>query len=322
MTYRPTFSLTPPILSLLQNISHTLGYLEGEKLDFSPNKLRRENNIKTIQSSLAIEGNTLSLDQVNALFQGKRVIGPQNDIIEVQNAILLYEKFDELNPNSMKDFLRAHKILMKNLVKEHGKWRDGNVGIFDGSRFAQIAPSAKRVPILMKNLFEFIKTDREVPQLIKACVFHYELEFIHPFVDGNGRMGRLWQHLLLTKENLIFKFITVEELIKNNQRDYYKTLAYCDKVGNSTQFIEFSLQLIYTALQLYRKSTTVTLKDAQGRLQYAKSSLKNNYFSRRDYMDIFKDISTATASRDLRLGVEEGILLSHGSKNQSLYCYK
>ncbi|OJW51797.1 MAG: cell filamentation protein Fic [Alphaproteobacteria bacterium 41-28] len=321
MPYKPPFSITPRILALSQSISHALGVLEGEKLDTEPIKLRRENNIKTVQSSLAIEGNSLNLEQVTSLFEGKRVIGPKKDIVEVQNAIALYNKFDQLNPTSMRDFLSAHAILMKDLIKEKGKWREGGVGIFKGHKVAHLAPPAKRVPKLMEDLFEFIKKDKDTPWLLKACIFHYELEFIHPFMDGNGRMGRLWQQLILAKENPIFKFITVEELIRENQKGYYQVLSQCDKEGNSTKFIEFALGLILKALQSYRKGTSVRLNDAQSRLQYARKTLEERWFSRKEYMDVFKNLSTSTASRDLKFGVDNKILEHRGSKNQVTYRY-
>lgn len=321
MIYAPPFSITPRIFNLSQNISHALGILEGEKLDAEPITLRRTNNIKTIHSSLVVEGNTLSLEQVTSIFEGKRVIGPKKDIVEVQNALAIYEKFDHLKPTSLRDFLYAHKILMKDLIKENGKWRESNVGIFEGSKVAHVAPPAKRVPGLMKNLFAFLKKDQETSWLLKACIFHYELEFIHPFIDGNGRMGRFWQQLLLARENFIFKFITVEELIKDNQQEYYKVLSQCDQEGNSTKFIEFSLHLVLLALENYRKSTSVSIKDPQSRLQYAKKSFQSSWFSRKDYMNIFKNISSATASRDLKWGVENKLLKYKGEKNKTLYLY-
>jgi len=322
MTYMPPFAITPRIFSLSQSISHALGLLEGEKLDMEPVRLRRDNNIKTIQSSLAIEGNTLSLKQVTHIFEGMRVIGPKKDILEVKNALLVYERFDQLNPLSMRDFLQAHKILMKDLIKDNGAWREGGVGIFKGSKVAHVAPPAKRVPELMSALFEFLKKNNETPFLLKACIFHYELEFIHPFMDGNGRMGRLWQQLLLSKENPIFKFITVEELIKDNQKNYYSVLGQCDKTGDSTTFIEFSLNLILMALETYRKSTSIsTVKDPASRLQYARKTLQERWFSRKEYMDIFKNISTSTASRDLKFGLDQEILEKKGDLNQALYRY-
>lgn len=322
MTYIPPFSITPRILSLSQAISHALGVLEGEKLDVEPVKLRRENNIKTIQSSLAIEGNTLSLAQVTHIFEGIRVIGPQKDIIEVKNALLVYEKFDQLNPLSMRDFLYAHKILMNDLIKDNGQWRQSGVGIFKGEKVAHVAPPAKRVPDLMKDLFDFLKKNKETPLLLKACIFHYELEFIHPFMDGNGRMGRLWQQLLLAKENPIFKFVTVEELIRHNQKNYYAVLSECDKAGDSTLFIEFSLNLILMALENYRKSISITsVKDPTSRLTYARKTLQGHWFSRKEYMDVFKDLSTSTASRDLKMGLDQKLLEKKGDQNQSLYYY-
>lgn len=363
MTYMPPFSITPRILSLSQSISHALGVLEGEKLDAEPIKLRRENNIKTIQSSLAIEGNTLSLQQVTHIFEGIRVLGPKKDIIEVQNALLVYGKFDQLNPLSIGDFLYAHKILMQDLIEDPGAWRGGGVGIFNtnshssnegvrlrtrsahvfeyaprsspclpthclnakwykGAAIAHVAPPAKRVPELMRALFEFLKKNKETPFLLKACIFHYELEFIHPFMDGNGCMGRLWQQLLLSKENPIFKFITVEELIKEDQKNYYKVLEDCDKAGDSTQFIEFSLNLILVALEAYRKSTSVShVRDPESRLHYARKELQGKWFSRKEYMDVFKNISTSTASRDLKIGLDYALLEKKGEQNQALYRY-
>ena len=323
MAYIPPFSITSRIFSLSQSISHTLGILEGEKLDAEPIKLRRENNIKTIQSSLAIEGNTLSLKQVTHIFEGIRVLGPKKDIIEVQNALLIYGKFDQLNPLSLRDFLYAHKILMKDLIESSGAWREGGVGIFKGTEVTHVAPPAKRVPELISALFEFLQKNKETPFLLKACIFHYELEFIHPFMDGNGRMGRLWQQLLLSKENPIFKFVTVEELIKEDQKNYYRVLGECDSQGNSTQFIEFSLSLILAALETYRKSTSVSsVKDPESRLLYAQKNLKERWFSRKEYMDVFKNISTSTASRDLKFGLNHGILETKGEQNQVLYHYR
>jgi Fic family protein len=320
--YTPPFTLTPRIFALSQNISHVLGVLEGRRLDAESIKLRRENSIKTIYSSLAIEGNTLSVEQVTHIFEGKRVLGPQRDIIEVQNALAVYERFDTLKPTSRKDLLNTHKMLMKNLIPENGVWRTGNVGVFKGDQLAHMAPPAKRVPLLMKDLFTFLNKNKEASWLLKACIFHYELEFIHPFMDGNGRMGRLWQQLLLAQGNPIFKFITVEELIKKNQKEYYNVLSQCDKEGNSIKFIEFSLNLIHIALKIYEKEPSLRLNDTSSRLEYARRSLKNLWFSRKDYMAIFKDISSATASRDLKQGINAGFLDHKGSHNKVRYFYR
>lgn len=321
MNYKPPFTITSRIFSLSQEVSHILGTLEGARLTIPPIKLRKENSIKTIQGSLSIEGNTLNLEQVSHILEGKPVIGTTKDIIEVQNAVDVYACFDEFDPLSIKDLLHAHKLLMKGLIEEAGQWRSKGVGIFKGTQVKHMPPQVKRVPDLMKGLFEFLKKDKETPWLLKACIFHYELEFIHPFSDGNGRMGRLWQQLILKKENAVFQYVTVEELIKLRQGEYYDVLAECDQEGASTKFVEFSLKLILEALQSYRSVTSPTVNDSSSRLNYAKDTLSDTWFARKDYMDVFKEISTATASRDLLLGVEEGMLKKRGIKNQTSYYY-
>lgn len=321
MQYNPPFKITPLILQRSQEISRELGLLSGAKIDRAPVKLRRINNIKTIQSSLAIEGNTLGIDQVTHIFEGKRVLGPEKDIIEVNNAIKLYKNLSVINPLSIDDFLNAHKILMKGLIDHNGKWRTGGVGVFKGSEVAHVAPRAKRVPLLMENLFEFLKRNKDITWLLKACIFHYELEFIHPFLDGNGRMGRLWQQLILMKEDSVFEFIPIEVLIKKNQDEYYQVLAACDKLGDSTLFIEFSLDQILVSLKHYNKSTLAPARDANSRLLYAKEKMTQEWFSRKDYLELHKNISAATASRDLLQGVEEGSLKKRGQKNQVQYSF-
>lgn len=319
MIYKPPFQITSKILKLSQDISRELGIVSGAKLDATPILLRKLNNIKTVQASLAIEGNTLSLDQVSAVFDGKRVLGPKKDIDEVKNAIELYKdlsRFDPLIPDHMLD---AHAILMGNLIDSPGKWRIGGVGIFKGKEIAHLPPPAKRVPILMEDLFEFLKKDTNPTWLLKACIFHYELEFIHPFADGNGRIGRLWQQLILIKEDPIFEYIPVEELIKKHQDEYYTVLGECDKSGDSTKFIEFSLVQILKALKEYNSSATVNTTDAKSRLEYAYQKLDQVWFSRKYYLSLHKDISGATASRDLTFGVEQGLLEKQGDKNQTQY---
>ena len=322
MTYKPPFHLTPAILKRSQEIFRELGILAGSKLDISPIKLRKLNNIKTIQASLAIEGNTLNLDQVTHVFEGKKVIGPQKDIREVQNAIEVYNNLTRFNPISSNDFLEAHNILMKNLTPSAGKWRVGEVGIFKGKEITHLPPPAKRVLNLMVDLFEFLEKDSDTTWLLKACIFHYELEFIHPFADGNGRMGRLWQQLILMKADPVFEYITVEELIKENQEMYYEVLSECDKSGDFTKFIEFSLVQILKALQNYSQTSPLSVKDVDSRLNYAALKVEKEWFSRRDYLMLHKNISSATASRDLYHGVEQSILAKKGEKNQALYRFK
>lgn len=319
MTYTPPYKITPLILTLSQNIFRELGALSGAKLDIVPVKLRRANTIKTIYASLAIEGNTLGIDQITHLFEGKRVIGPKEDIIEVNNAIEVYSLLSKWDPLSINDCLKAHEFLMKNLVSDNGKWREKGVGVFKAGKISHMAPPAKRVPLLMSDLFNFIANIPQISWLLKACIFHYEFEFIHPFSDGNGRMGRLWQQLLLMKEDCVFQYISIETLIREHQTTYYEVLEQCDQAGDSTAFIEFSLDKIWIALTGYRKTTSPIVQDPRTRLQFAREKLGNAWFSRHHYLLINSDIATATASRDLHQGLEDGILQRKGEKNQMMY---
>ena len=220
-------------------------------------RLRRENRIKTIHSSLAIEHNSLSLEQVTAILNGKRVLGNPNEIREVKNAYEAYELLTKLNPFSVKDLLNAHKLMMDELIKENGKFRTRGVGVFAGKKVVHVAPPADLVPKHMDNLILWYK-NLSVHPLIKSAVFHYEFEFIHPFTDGNGRMGRMWHTLLLGKWKKIFFLIPIEELIKRKQEEYYSTLAIADKQGNSTVFVEFMLEIIKESLMEIRNSEDIT----------------------------------------------------------------
>ena len=317
----PPFQITTEILCLSQKIGHELGILKGAKLFPTPIKLRRKNQIKTIQSSLAIEGNSLNMEQITSILNSKKVIAPKKDLIEVQNALLVYEKLSSWNPLSKNHLLKAHKIFMKDLIESNGKFRLEAVGVFKDKNVAHMAPPPKRVPLLMEELFHFLRTTKSIPWLIKACIFHYELEFIHPFMDGNGRMGRLWQQLLLMKENLIFEYICVESMIKAHEKDYYDVLGKCDKQGESTLFIEFSLEQILFSLKSYTNDVSSQSKNPLERLTYAKNFLLE-WFDRKQYLSLHKDISTATASRDLVFGFEKGVLFKTGMNNQVMYQFR
>lgn len=207
---------------------------------------------------------------------------------------------------------------MKGLINSNGEWRQKAVGIFKDKKISHIAPSAKRVENLMIDLFDFTKKKKNVPWLLKACIFHYELEFIHPFEDGNGRMGRLWQQLLLMKENSIFEFISVESLIRNHQTEYYQVLEKCDHQGQSTEFVEFSLKHILSAIKEYTINISSQVINEAQRLNYAKTLIKT-WFNRKQYMTLLKNISSATASRDLAAGIQKKLLIKKGEKNQILY---
>ena len=246
--YKPPFEITSKIIELISNISEKIGeinYLQNNPYNI---KWRKENRIKTIHSSLAIENNSLNLKQITAIIEDKHVLGNPNEIKEVKNSIQAYDLLLSLNPYNEKDLLKAHKLMMQDLVEKNGKYRTDGVGIFDGEKVVHLAPPADRVPELMFDLFKWLK-ESDVHPLIKSCVFHYEFEFIHPFQDGNGRMGRLWQTAILKEWKEIFAWLPVETLIKENQKEYYNVLGTSDSEANSTKFIEFMLALILNTIE-------------------------------------------------------------------------
>tara|TARA_B110000285_G_scaffold156874_1_gene175025 strand:+ start:11 stop:1024 length:1014 start_codon:yes stop_codon:yes gene_type:complete len=319
MKMKPPYDITPKILKLIASISEKLGEVNANFLNKPSPQLRKQNKIKTIHSSLKIEGNTLTEEQITALLDKKRVIGPKKDVQEVLNAIDVYDNIANYNPVEEKSFLMAHKNLMTNLISGAGKYRKQGVGIVKGSKVEHLAPPFENVPYLMKDLFRYLNEPDEI-ELIKSCVFHYEMEFIHPFLDGNGRMGRLWQTLILKDKDPVFEFIPFETLISKNQERYYKALSDSDKLGMSTSFIEYMLEVIDSSINelLNFNNRTLTEKD---RLEYF-SSLNKSEFSRKDYMNIFKDISSATASRDLKKGVDINLFQKMGEKNKTKYMMK
>ena len=244
-----SFELTNKMLETLAEIMENLGKLSNvNNLEKLP-RLRKVSRIKSIYSSLAIENNTLSINQVTDLINGKRVLGPEDDIIAVQNAFRAYKELDSINPYDLKDLLRIHKIMMNNLVQEAGCLRFGNVGVFNEQRkVIHTAPSFKIVKGLINELFDWVKNS-DIQILIKSSIFHYEFEFIHPFSDGNGRMGRLWQTVLLSSWKPIFKYIPIESVIKNNQEEYYNAIAQSIINGKLNVFIIFMLNVINKSIK-------------------------------------------------------------------------
>ncbi|MGD9160276.1 MAG: Fic family protein [Desulfobacteraceae bacterium] len=314
---KPPYEITNKILSLYGQISEALGQCKSLLLVKPDARLRKQNRIKTIHSSLAIEGNTLDIEHVTALMDNSSVVGPKKDILEVKNAIKAYDRLLVLDPYLKKDFLKAHKLLMDGLVKKPGQFRRKQVGILKGSKVQHMAPGYSMVPGLMDDLFEYLKNDSDI-DIIKSCVFHYEIEFIHPFEDGNGRMGRFWQTRILMEVNPIFEYVPMEEVIRNNQELYYKTLEKSDNLGKSTIFIEFMLEVINQALRKTIEESKHGNIDYQKRTEYALSML-NDWFDRKEYMKINKGISTATASRDLRQLLNEGKIEAKGEGRMTRY---
>ena len=312
---KPPYDISPLIMKQVSAISEKIGIINARFLSRPSPQLRKQNRIKTIHASLGIEGNTLTEDQITALLENKRVIGPEKDVLEVINAIKVYEKLSSFRPDSEKSFLQAHAGLMKGLIPDAGNYRRQGVGIVKGSEVQHLAPPAENVSFLMKDLFQYLKRKDEL-SLIKSCVFHYELEFIHPFSDGNGRMGRLWQTLILMDSYPVFEFLPFETLISKSQEEYYRALSASDKAGKSTPFIEYMLGIIDQALDVllgHRQAMQDTT-----RLEYF-ISLGKQVFSRKDYMDVFRNLSSATASRDLKKGIAMGWLESSGSLNKTVY---
>lgn len=315
----PPFTITENILNSSVEIAEILGSINTLHLEKPSINLRKQNRIMTIHSSLAIEGNTLSLEQVSDIINHKPVLGPEKDIQEVKNAIAVYDGIARLKFNSIISLKNVHKLLLKNLIDDAGSFREKNVGVFAGKAVSHVAPPSKQVPRLMSSLFEYLKSDDNTSLLIKACIFHYELEFIHPFSDGNGRMGRLWQQVILIKHHPVFEFLSIESLIKDNQRQYYSVLGECDSASESTLFIEFCLNLIAQSLTSYQSAITYIPSTKEERIKYTFSHFKDKWFSRQDYMLIHKNISPATSSRDLKYAVDEKILEKKGDKSRTRY---
>jgi len=317
---KPPYEITPKILALIVSISEQIGAINAVHLNKPPTELRKKNRIKTIQSSLEIEGNTLTVEQITDLLDNKRVLAPQKDILEVKNAIAVYEQLRNFDVYDLKSLCKAQSVLMKNLVDNPGKLRSSSVGIVKGSQIAHLAPPGEMVVPLMNDLFKYLKQDQDI-LLIKSCVFHYEFEFIHPFVDGNGRMGRLWQTMILKEHSPVFEFLPIESLIKEKQQEYYQVLGKSDSQGSSTVFIEFMLEIIRNAMADLLKHQNFSLTNTD-RITHFKDRIGIELFSRQDYLLAFKEISPATSSRDLKIAVDSGILEKQGDKNTARYRFK
>jgi Fic family protein len=317
---KPPYHITPAILQLIAGISEKMGEINAAHLYRPSAELRKTNRIKTIQSSLEIEGNSLTVAQITDILGNKRVKGPRKDILEVKNAIAVYNRLNEFKPYSLPSLLKAHSILMEGLVPSPGKIRSKPVGIVKGSKVTHIAPSGSLVKPQLNNLFDYVKKDKDL-LLIKSCVFHYEFEFIHPFTDGNGRMGRLWQTILLKQRYPVFEFLPVETLIKKKQTEYYNALNKSDLAGHSTFFIEFMLRIILASLEELLATQSLS-RSATDRIDLFRINHGTAPFTRKDYLRSFKEIAPATASRDLKEAVKKGILKKEGDKRTATYSFK
>ena len=243
----PPFTITSKIVNLIAKISEQVGGLNASLLNSSP-QLRKQNRIKTIAGTLAIEGNQLTEEQITAIIEGQKVLGSARELAEVAGAISAYDALPELQPHKINDLLKAHNLMMSGILIDAGKFRNKAVGIHKGNKVHHIAPPAHQVSGLMADLVNWLKKSQDHP-LITSSVFHYEFEFIHPFTDGNGRLGRLWQTLILSKWHQLFLALPLESIIKDNQQKYYQALEQADKEGNSVAFIDFMLLTISETLE-------------------------------------------------------------------------
>jgi len=315
---RPPFTLTPEILALVAGMERMLGRMEGRRQHISP-MLRRSQRIRSVHASTAVEGNTLTEEQVTAVLEGRRVAGPARDILEVQNALAAYSQVDAWKPDSPQSFLKAHRIMMTGLTKDAGRWRRGGVGIMHGRKLVHLAPSASRVPALMSELLAWVKRDRLTHPVIKAAVCHYEIEFIHPFSDGNGRMGRLWHTLILTRSHEAFAGVPLESIIRERREEYYAALAASDAAGSATAFVEFAMRAVVQALEEVSTTARSGPVTSARRLEIAANHFGAAAFSRRDYLRLFPTLSTATASRHLAAAVAAKRLRKSGDKALTTY---
>jgi Fic family protein len=318
----PAFRLTPRLLGLAADVSRLVGRFEGLQVPKPQLRLRRLNRARSLQASTAIEGNTLSLEQVTALLDGQTVLAPRREILEVQNALAVYEKVTRLRPWSERDLLRAHALMMRALAADAGRYRTRDVGVLKGSKVAHVAPPHRLVPRLVANLLDWGRNEPDTPVLIKACVVHYELEFIHPFTDGNGRIGRLWQLVVLLGVSPIFEFAPIESMIHARQGEYYRALSESDRAGDCGPFILFSLEAIRDTLLELLGGLRPEVQTAEHRLELAREQFSGRWFSRGDYLSLHKKLSTATASRDLQRAVVLGLARRRGADRNTEYAFK
>jgi Fic family protein len=329
--YKPPFEITGEILTLAVEIGELVGQISGTA-GLAPNPiLRRTNRIRSVYSSLAIEQNTLTMEQVTAVLNGKRVLAPPKDIAEVKNAYEIYERLETLNPFSVEDLLKAHGVMLRGLSGEAGQFRSGNVGVVDSEgRVLHFGTLPEYVPGLVEQLLRWVR-ESPSPLLIKSCVFHYEFELIHPFADGNGRMGRLWHTLLLSRWQPLFAWLPVESIIHDRQSAYYAAINAANQAANSTDFIFFMLSAIKaalleaqetnTGLQTSSEGTAVDtrLHSPEGRWIVVQAYLRKRGSIRNADLQRLLQISTATASRLLREWTADGKLSKERSGSYWTY---
>ena len=253
-SYKPPYNITTKMVNLISSISEELTKIEHNQQDIITPQLRKKNHIKTLAGTLEIEGNFLGEEKITAILDGKRVLATMQEVAEVEGAIKAYKELDSYRYKKVDDLLKAHKLMMGGILKDAGKFRNTNVGVGGKDGVTHIAPQATMVPTLMGNLFEWLQSTKEHP-LIASSVFHYEFEFIHPFSDGNGRVGRLWQSVILYNYKEVFSAIPTESIVRENQAKYYEAIEKSTTLGESTPFVEFMLEIILKTIRSSVKSS-------------------------------------------------------------------
>jgi Fic family protein len=319
--YRPPFTVTPDLLTVCTEIARLVGRVEALPSATPQPKLRRRNRIRTVQATLAIEGAGLDEERVTALVDGKRVLGGRTEIREVRNVIAAYERVSKLDPARVADLRAAHGVLMSGLVPDAGRFRRRGVGVMRGSRVAHVAPPASQVHRLVEELLAFVG-DADTHVLIKAAAVHYELEFIHPFSDGNGRIGRLWQHRILLDVHPVFEHVPVESVVRARQEAYYAALGESDRAGDATPFLSFALNATREAMAELVSELRPGTATSSERVERARLAFARRDFTRADYARLFPSLSMPTASRDLRGGVDAGVLVREGDKATARYRFR
>ena len=311
MSYQPPFTITSKMLTLVSEIVEIITDIKHIEVSLKTPKLRKKNRIKSITGTLQIEGNTFSEEKVTNVINGKTVLGTMREITEVQGAIRAYEHFDTYTFKSEKDLLKSHKLMMEKLVSSAGSYRNMNAGVGSNNVITHIAPPPYQVPELMGNLFEWLQNTKDHP-LIVSCVFHYEFEFIHPFQDGNGRVGRLWQSVILNHYKKIFGFIPIESVVREYQASYYKALEASGSAGESTPFIEYMLEIILKTLK-NSSNENVPKNVPKNRLdEIVKLIEKNKEITSIQIAQRLK-VSDKTIKRDMAALKEQGRLQRVGS---------
>ncbi|MBO7126032.1 Fic family protein [bacterium] len=313
MSYRPPFEITAKAINLISEISAQLERFSIAMEQGDSVQLRKINRMKTIHGTLAIEGNSLSEEQVTALIEGKPVIAPLREVQEVRNAILAYGQFMKFDPYNVEELLKAHGIFAWGLVDNPGHFRKGGVCVMGKDGIRHVAPPAHRVPFLISDLFDWVKKSED-HILIKSSVFHYEFEFIHPFPDGNGRMGRFWQSRLLAEWNPVFEYIPVENMIRENQADYYKAIERSTDENDSGIFAEFMLQTILDTIKKHKKKVTakVTVKVTANQ-QKIISAINENPYITQEELSKKVGIAIKNIKENMKKLQEQGIIRRIGA---------